>query len=280
MADNEAFSDDISALWGAPEEDALEPPRPKTTVTNGHAPEQTPPNGSHADVATADPRDDVARLADALAGHQVDVVRHSELSAVRSEIEDAFTQKLAVALYELLSASNDRFASVEDHMARRLQEVADRVGQAIDAQGDRLALAIDGQQRATADLARSVRDELVEISDRFCAPIDDLAAFQREIRHQVGRLGDAVAAHGTEAARRSEQDAERAAQAGAALSQRLEGTEMRAAAATESLEQISERVVSVQSELTEVQEAIKALREDVRSLRGRAGPRRRWGRSG
>lgn len=280
MADNESFPDDISGLWGAPAEGALEPPRASGTVTNGRTPTSAPTNGAHAEVVRDDSRENVARLADALAGHQVDVVRHSELSAVRAEMEDAFTQKLAVALYELLSASNDRFASVEDHMGQRLQDVADRVGESVKSQGDRLAMAIDVQQRATADLARSVRDELREVSDRFCAPIDALATFERDVRHEVGRVGDLVEAHNADAARRSEEHAERAGRAGADLSQRLDGSETRVAAATESLARISARMASVQSDLTEVREAVRALREEVAGLRERAGARRRWGRSG
>jgi len=277
MADDESFTEDISGLWGAPEEDALEPPRPIGTVTNGRAHEPAPTNGSHAEVAADNPRENVARLAEALAGHQVDVVRHSELVAVRAEMEDAFTQKLAVALYELLSASNERFASVEDHMGRHLQEVADRVSESVRAQGDRLALAIDAQQRGTADLARSVRDELREVSDRFNAPLDTLAAFQREMRHEVGRVGDAVEAQGVDAAQRAEVDIERAAKAGADLSERLQTSDTRA---TESAAKMSERIASLQSDLIEVNEAINALRVEVKSLQGRSAGRRRWGRSG
>lgn len=276
MADEEPFSDDITGLWGAPDEGALEPPRPASTITNGRDPGPAPTNGSHADVAADDPRDHVARLADAIAGHQVDVVRHPELAAVRAELEDAFTQKLAVVLYELLSTSNERFSSVEDHMDRRLQEVADQLGQCIRAQTDQFTAAIELQQRATVDLARSARDELMEISDRFDAPLETLAAFQREIRHEVGRLGDAVDAHG-EAARRSEENTERATQAVAALSERLDGRETRA---TESMGKIDERMASVQTELAEVQEAIRALRVEVSSLGKRSPARRRWGRSG
>jgi chromosome segregation ATPase len=277
MADEGPFREDISGLWGAPREGALEPPRPSGTVTNGRAHEPAPTNGAHADVATHDPGDNVARLADAIAGRQVDVVRHSELGTVRAELEDAFTQKLAVVLYELLSTSNERFSSVEDHMDRRLQAVAAELGQAIRAHSDQLAAAIDVNQRATVDLARSVRDELIEISDRFSAPVDTLAAFQREVRHQVGRVGDAVDANGAEAARRADAEAERAAQASAALSERLDGSETRA---TQSLEKISERMSSVQTDLIEVREAITGLQEEIKSLRGRSGTRRRWGRSG
>jgi hypothetical protein len=203
MADEEPFTDDISGLWGDPEAGAPEPPRPTGTVTNGQDHEPVTTNGSHVDVATPDPGDNVARLADAIAGRRVDVVRHSELSAVRAELEDAFTQKLAVVLYELLSASNERFTSVEDHMDRRLQDVATELTQYIRAQGEQVAAAIDVQQRATADLARSVRDELREVSDRFSEPLDTLAAFQREMRHEVGRVGDVVDAQGVDASRRT-----------------------------------------------------------------------------
>ncbi len=275
MADSESFSNDISGLWGV-REDPLEPPRPNGTATNGHDPKPAPSNGSHAEAPKDDPRDTVARLADALAGHQVDIVRHSELSAMRTEMEDGFAQRLAVALFELLSASKDQFASVEDHIDARLHEVAHQVGESLKAEGDRLALAVDIQQRATADLARSVRDELVEISNRFRGPIDDLASFQREIRHEVGRLGDEVAAYGVEAARRSEESAERVDQAGAALSQRIESTEMRS---TEALERITETIASVQRDLSQVHEALRGLREEVSSRRERADARRRWGRS-
>jgi uncharacterized coiled-coil protein SlyX len=276
MADSESFSNDISGLWGV-REDPLEPPRPNGTVTNGHAPKPAPTNGSHVETPKDDPRDTVARLADALAGHQVDIVRHSELSAMRTEMEDGFAQRLAVALFELLSASKEQFSSVEDHVDARLHEVVRQVGESLKAEGDRLTLAIDIQQRATADLARSARDELVEISNRFSGPMDDLASFQREMRHEVGRVGDEVAAHGVEAARRAEENAERANQAGAALSRRLESTEMRS---TEAMEKITETIASVQRDLSDIHDALRALREEVSSLRGSAGARRRWGRSG
>jgi chromosome segregation ATPase len=272
VADNESFADDISGLWGVPGESALEPPRPNGTAGNGRGANPLLANGSHAEVAVGDPGDNVARLADALAGHQVDVVRHAELGAVRAEMEDAFTQKLAVALYELLSASNERFSSVEDRMDQRLQDVVTTLNQSMVAHTDRLAAAMDTQQRLAADIARSARDELGEISDRFSAPLEALAAFERDVRHEVGRVGDLVAAHNT--------DADRRAEAGAALSEQLKSSEMRDAAATETLEKISERMASVQGDLTEMQEAIRTLREEVGSIRGRAGARRRWGRSG
>lgn len=276
MADGSSFSEDITGLWGAPDESALEPPRPNGAATNGRPPQPAPVTGAHAEIGSADTRDKVARLADALAGHPVDVVRHSELGALRTEMEDAFAQKLAVALYELLSASNERFSSVEDHVERCMREVAAELRQSIKAQTDRLAVAIDTQQRMTADIARAARDELSEISDRFSAPLNALTAFEREVRHEVGRIGDLVAAHNADAARRSED----AAEAGAALSRRLDGCELRDAAASESLETVTASVESVQSDVTELRDAMQALREEVSALRGRAGARRRWGRSG
>jgi hypothetical protein len=276
MADSESFSNDISGLWGV-REGPLEPPRANGTAANGHDPKPAPTNGNHAEAPENDSRDTVARLADALAGHQVDIVRHSELSAMRTEMEDGFAQRLAVALFELLSASKDQFASIENHVDARLHEVLRQVGESLKTEGDRLALAIDIQQRTTADLARSVRDELMEISNRFGGPIDELASFQRDMRHEVGRVGDQVAAHGVEAARRSEENAEGVAQASAALSQRLESTEVRS---TEAMERITETIASVQRDLSEVHEAIGALREEVISLRAVSGSRRRWGRSG
>ena len=273
MADSESFSEDISALWGDPEEGALEPPRPNGRVTNGHDPSPAPTNGSHAGAPQpGDPRDDVARLAAALAGHQVDVVRRAELGAMRAEMEDAFTQKLAVALYELLSASNERFSSVEDHLDRRLKDVASELSQSIVVQTDRLAAAIDTQQRLAADIARSARDELMEISDRFSGPVDALAAFEREVRHEVGRLGDVVAAHNADAVRRSED-------AAAAISERLDSSEMRDVAASESLAAIGERLTSVQSDLNGVNQAVQALQEEVGILRKRPGAWLRWGRT-
>ena len=271
MADLGSFSDDISALWGAPGESALEPPRPNGTVTNGRDAKPAPTNGSRDEVAATDPRDHVARLADALAGHQVDVVRRTELGAMRAEMEDAFTQKLAVVLYELLTASNDRFSDVEHHVDQRLEEVSAELRQSIRAQSDRLVVAIDAQQRLTADIARSARDELIEISDRFSGPLQTLATFQRDIRHEVGMVGDVVAAQGAEAARRSEENAERTAKAGAALAERIEGGDQRA---SESLARIGEEVAAVQSALADMQEAIRALGQEVSARRWRPGARR------
>lgn len=281
MAERGTYSDDISGLWGALDDSVLEPPRNGHAV-NGPTPAPGEPvstNGSHVDAQADDPRDDVARLADALAGHQVDVVRRSELREARSEMEDAFTRQLAVALYELLSASNDRFAAVEDHLARRLDDVAARLSQSVTAQGDRLAATAEAQRRATADLVRSVRDELVEISDRFNGPVEALVGFEREVRHEVGRLGDVVATQGAHADRRSEEDREAVAARAAELSEGIKGSEERVAAATGALEDMVAGISTVHSDISTLHETITELREEVILLRRRTdrarGPWRR-----
>ena len=277
MAENGSYTDDtddISALWGAEDQDALEPPRPNGTVTNGSGPTPVPINGGHA--VADDPSDSVARLAEALAGHQVDVVRRSELGAMRAEMEDTFTQQLAVALFELLSASNDRFASVEEHIDRRLHDMAAELSQSIAAQIDRLASAGDTQHRTGAELASLARAELNEIGDRLRTPLETLAAFQRDMRHEVDRVGDAVVTHAAEAAKRAEENAEREA----AMAERLERSEIRDAAVMESLEKITERMASLQTDLAEAQEAVKAVRAEVGNLGGSPGRRLRWGRFG
>jgi chromosome segregation ATPase len=274
MAESASYSgdtDDISGLWGAEDEDVLEPPRPNGTVTNGFHPAPAPINGSH-NVA-GDPSVSVARLAEALAGHQVEVVRRSELSAMRTEMDDRFTQQLAVAIFELLSATNDRFASFEEHIDRHLHDVATELSRSITAQ-------VDTQHRMAAELAGSARDELTEVGDRLGVPLETLAAFQREMRHEVGRVGDALVNHAAEAARRAEENAERVAQAEAAMADRLGRSEVTDAAAMESLERITERIASLQTDLAEAQEAMKAVREEISTLRGRPVERRRWGRSG
>ena len=93
MADSE-FSEDITALWGPPGESALEPPRPNGSVTNGKTPRPAPTNGSHA-----------------------------ELGALRAEMEEAFAQKLAVALSELLEGSEMRAAESLGKITERMASV-------------------------------------------------------------------------------------------------------------------------------------------------------------
>lgn len=292
MADRDVFSDDISSLWGPALEGELAPPRMNgtvaakaapptngvamngTAITNGHEPSSASTHGSHVEATSDDASEDVARLVDALARRTTDAVRRSELHTLRAEVEDAFTQQLAVALYELLSASRDRFAAVEKHITARLDGVATRVYQSIETQGERVAAAIDTRQRDVA----SMRTELEEIGKRFAGQGEAFASFQREIRHEVGRIGDAAAAQKAEVVRQSEIDAERAAGSGAALAERLQRSEGRQVAVAQEIENVGDRISFVQREIAALHESVRELVDEVAVLRRRNGARRRRGR--
>src|SRR5687768_2457226 len=119
MADdinNAPFSDDISALWGDQEESALVRSRPETPEKAVDEAEPAPTNGSQPALVGEPTDEGVARLAQALATHQTDVVSKAELQRTRAEIEGAFTHQLAVALYDLLGASNDRIGRTEQRL--------------------------------------------------------------------------------------------------------------------------------------------------------------------
>ena len=266
MVDNTSYSDDISALWGTKQESVPRPSRPDDTIGNGW--DSTPAPDSSIDVPAAadEPPDPVARLAEALAGHRVDFVRRDEFGIMRAEIEDAITQRLAVALYELLSATNDRFSSVEARLDRRMQDMAAELIQSMTANTERLALTVDAQQGAIAELARTVRDGLTAMNHRVGELLDNPVAGQLEIYQAAGPVDDLVTDRGEEGARRSENDVERTAEGDAAMSDPT---------ASESFETITERVVSVQKDLAEVHRAIRTLREEMGSLRRRSGALRR-----
>ena len=113
MADNESYSDDISALWGDTAQDAFEPPRPNGAVTHNRGPSPAP--------APADPRDTVAGLANALAGHLV--VAHDADADQRSrDAADALSELLRnsemrdAAATESLEQITERMASVQNDL--------------------------------------------------------------------------------------------------------------------------------------------------------------------
>jgi hypothetical protein len=200
MADNASFSDDISTLWGPAGEGGLTPapptplPReserpvepPEPAVTNGHGHAHSNGNGGRLAVVGQDVQDDVRRLAEALASNHAEVVHRSDLDAVRSQLEGAFTHQIAVALYELMAASNARFATAEDHINQRVTE-------AVEVHTNRLTASLDKHHRDATELSEFIWAELDAMRQRLNGPIDGLVAFQRELRHEVGRLGDLVA---------------------------------------------------------------------------------------
>lgn len=198
MADYASFSDDISTLWGPEDEGGLTPAPPGSILGDDESPDPPEPivastanghsNGNVARLAVVekDVHDDVQRLAEALANNHADVVYRSDLDAVRSQLEGAFTHQIAVALYELMAASNARFTTAEDHINQRVTE-------AVEVHTNRLASSLEDHHLATAELSESIRAELDAMGQRLNGPIDGLIAFQRELRHEVGRLGDLVA---------------------------------------------------------------------------------------
>lgn len=191
MADSTG-SDDFSALWGPEGEVVLEPVGRRTGNGAGSGHEPGPDEVGHANgngahpmaadqAAPAAPEETVARLAAALTG-QRDVIPKTDLDVLRRELEGAFTHRLAVGMYELLTASNERLAATEDRMNGR-------IGEAEESHANRLAAALGENRRAFDEMATAVQE-------RLDATVAALAAFQRELRHEVGRLGDVAVGAG------------------------------------------------------------------------------------
>lgn len=256
MADHVSYSDDISSLWGSQGEDVLSPaPSPGhdgplnggDAHANGRA--LANGNGSHLTVVEDETHADVARLAEAIAANHAEVVHRHDLEAVRAELEGAFTHQLAVALYELMAASNARFATAEDHINQRVAE-------AMEVHTTRLVEALEGQRSATSQVSERIWSELGALRRRLTLPIDGLAGFQRELRHEVGRLSDLLSRHGGD---------------GAADAEPVSGGN--AGDVTQTLAAVREEVSALREELAELRAAV----EDGRP-RGRRS--RRWSRAG
>jgi hypothetical protein len=239
MADDTSYTDDISALWGPGDEPGLTPAPPATNGAGSRAGEPAVVNGSgntngngsvfRAPEGDRGRREDVARLTEAIARTPVDV-RRGELDAVRSELEGTFTHQLAVALYELMAASNARFAAAEDSINQRVDEAVER-------HTTRLTASLDAHHEAATEMSRLIWGELDSLRQRFIGPVEGLAAFQRELRHEVGRLSDSVAARGQEATRLD-----------------AEGDK-------------GQRVAQDAYDLGDLPEALSAVRKDLRALR-------------
>jgi hypothetical protein len=274
MADIGLFSDDISGLWGSEGEDVLtpapmtraaddpEPPAP-APATNGNGNGNGAANGygtNHAVVETQT-REDVARLAQAIADSRVDIVRPADLEAARAEMEGAFTQQLAVALYELMAASNARFAAAEEHINQR-------VDQAVEVHTTRLSAVLDGHHRAAQAMSEEISAEIDALRQRLGGPIDGLDAFRRDLRHEVGRLSDLVMARARESAQDSAVEADRR--------QRHDDWVVKAAA---DLGGVSGLLAEMKADLASLREEVAELRASV-DLQGTSDRKsRRWGRS-
>lgn len=273
MADYASYPDDISGLWGPDSEGTLTPAMPETSAgdpeallpastkgtgngsVNGHS------NGARLAMVEQETHDDVARLARAIADSHADVVRPADLRAARAEMEGAFTQQLAVALYELMAASNARFATAEEHINQRVDE-------AVEVHTNRLEASLDAHHVVATQMLETLGNELDALRQRFIGPIDGLAAFRRELRHEVGRLSDLVTTQARESAQQSAVEKERR--------ERHDDWVVKAAG----------DLSGVSGVLAAIKEDLTALREDVAELRaaveqgGQNGRKSsRWGRS-
>jgi hypothetical protein len=193
MADNVQYPIDVAELWGPDGETGLSPASPFALAQELRPVEATPTNGNGEPPPAVDTQAlaDVARLADAIAANHADVVRRSDLDSMRKELEGAFTQQLAVALYELTASWNSRFSTAEAH-------ISERVTAAGEAQNKVLASSIEANFYAVLEMAETVRAELGNFRSDL-AGVEGLSSFQRELRHDVARLGDLVAAPRPEA---------------------------------------------------------------------------------
>lgn len=260
MAEHESPSDDISTLWGPEVEGVLTPappkptpsedPRPVETVVRGNG--HTNGNATRMTVAEQDTREDIARLVDALAKNHGDVVHRTDLDAARAQLEGAFTHQIAVALYELLAASNARFASAEDHINQRVTE-------AVEVHTRQLQAVLDKHHRSTTELSEFIWAELDAVRQRMNGPIDGLVSFQRELRHEVGRLGDLVAAQTAEFARKAEDDNERNVASGVG--------------------DLATNLATVRDDVAALREEIAELRRGLDGMGERQRRSRRWSRT-
>jgi hypothetical protein len=264
MAD-ESYTDDISALWGPDSEAGLSPAPPSVNGAGSREAEPEPVDGigksqngngiaAYAPAVEQDRRNEVARLAEDIVNTHEDVVRRSDLAVLRSELEGTFTHQLAVALYELMSTSNARLTQAEDDINQRVQEAVER-------QTIRLATSLDAQHKAASEMTDVIWGELDPLRQRVVGPIDGLAGFQRELRHEVGCLNDLVSAHRRESTERV---------------QRLDRNDDRVARwQDDDLGNVSETVAAIREDLSALHSEVAELRSAVES-RDRQARKSRW----
>ena len=155
MAEHTQYPLDVTELWGPDGETELSPAAPFMPAPDLYSVDPTSTNGNGESVHEVNKQtlDDVARLANAIAASHSDVVRRSDFDSIRKELESAFTQQLAVTLYELMAAWNSRFATAEDR-------INERVTGSVEAQTRVLASSIEANFYAVLEIAETVRTEL------------------------------------------------------------------------------------------------------------------------
>jgi hypothetical protein len=271
MADYGSSRDDISGLWGPHHEGLLTPamPEPRADEQGPVLPAPTNGNGSaNGHVAGArlamveqETHDDVARLAQAIADSHADVVRPADLQATRAEMEGAFSQQLAVALYQLIAATNDRFATAEEHISQRVND-------SVEVHTSWLAASLEANHRAASEMSEAIRSQIDSLRQSFVGPIGGLTEFQREVRHEVGRLGDQIMAQARETAHQSTVDRE--------LRERHDDWVVKTAG---DLGEVSAVLAAMKDELGSLREQVAELRTAVDDQGQNGRKSRRWGRS-
>ena len=175
MADTSRYSIDISALWG-PDGEGVVGGAPAILNGDDYLADLAP-NGRDREPVHRQRDEDVVQLAGAIAGNHADLLRRADLDAMRADLERAFTQQIAVALYELLTACNVRFASAEEHINEQLAA-------AVEAQTRRLAESLEATFYAAVDVGELVRSQIGAVREELARP-DDL-------RQEIGRLSELV----------------------------------------------------------------------------------------
>ena len=197
MADHAQYPIDVTELWGPDGGAELSPALPFLPGDALRPVNGTPANGNGEAVSVnKQTLEDVARLADAIAANHSDVLRRADLDGMRKDLESAFTQQLAVALYELMAAWKSRFATAEEH-------ISERVTASVEMHTSALASSTEASFYASLEMAEAFRSDLATFRKHLVG-IEGLTSFQREIRHEVARLGDLVATPRPEAAQTHE----------------------------------------------------------------------------
>lgn len=265
MADNERYAEDIAQLWGPREEAAVEPPAdlPALDASPTHSPANgsTNGNGNGSHAGGLEPEQDVARLADAIAHRRLGTSR-ADLEALRTDLENTFAQQLAVGLYELMTTSNERLATFEEHMNRQLDGVREAFGEQV----RQVTASIDSHHVASAREFEALRAKLGAVEDDLAGPVESGAALQQEMRQEIGRLGDLLSEQADELARRSQAEASSLVETWAELSAAGEENAAGVARVGAEMGALSEQVTKIQADVAELRRVVADLGATVAGL--------------
>jgi hypothetical protein len=196
MAEHAQYPIDVTELWGPDGETELSPATPFTPPPDRYPADAKPTNGNGESVHGVNKQtlDDVARLASAIAANHSDGLRRIDFDAMRTELESAFAQQLALALYELMSAWSSRFSTAEDN-------ISERVARSVEAQTRVLASSTEAIFYEVLGIAETVRSELaafrtqlagieVLIASGLAEPAEtsDLSETMRGMRAELAEL--------------------------------------------------------------------------------------------